>query len=92
MFYLHFRIVTVKDPESVALYSVHGHPQKSHEFCVSGRDHYVRIYDQRKSDDPVQTFTPFSNVSIPFTQKNLMCLRPPDGNEKIYVDRRFNIL
>lgn len=43
------RVLTVKNDEfTVALYSVSGHPLNSHEFCVSGRDHIVRVYDQRK--------------------------------------------
>lgn len=30
------------------LYSVSTHPLNTHEFCVCGRDHIVRVYDQRK--------------------------------------------
>lgn len=59
--HLSHRIVTVKeDQKTVALYSIHGHPLKSHEFCVSGRDSFVRVYDQRKSNVPVATYTPFA--------------------------------
>lgn len=30
------------------LYSVSTHPLNTHEFCVCGRDHNVRVYDERK--------------------------------------------
>ncbi|KAJ3659085.1 hypothetical protein Zmor_010793 [Zophobas morio] len=57
------KIVTVKeDTKTIALYSIHGHPLKSHEFCVSGRDSIVRVYDQRKCNKPSATFTPFTKV------------------------------
>lgn len=32
----------------VPLYSISAHPLNTYEFCVSGRDHIVRTYDQRK--------------------------------------------
>jgi WD repeat-containing protein 42A len=32
----------------VSLYSISSNPLLSNEFCVSGRDEYVRIYDIRK--------------------------------------------
>lgn len=51
------------DDREVALYSIHGHPLKTQEFCVSGRDDIVRVYDQRKSSDPLATYHPFKRVS-----------------------------
>ncbi|XP_015834612.2 DDB1- and CUL4-associated factor 8 isoform X2 [Tribolium castaneum] len=57
------KVVTVKeDSKTIALYSIHGHPLKSHEFCVSGRDSIVRVYDQRKSNKPAATYTPFAKA------------------------------
>lgn len=59
------RVVTVKeDGKDVALYSIHGHPLKSQEFCVSGRDPIVRVYDQRKGSEPLATYCPFKKVFI----------------------------
>lgn len=43
------RLLTVTENDrKVPLYSISGNPLLSHEFCVSGRDEYVRIYDTRK--------------------------------------------
>ncbi|KAF5300000.1 hypothetical protein FQR65_LT09256 [Abscondita terminalis] len=43
------KVLTVlSDYRSVALYSISSHPLNNYEFCVSGRDHIVRSYDQRK--------------------------------------------
>lgn len=45
----YFRICTVKiDELYVALYSIASHPLNSNEFCVCGKDNFVRTYDQRK--------------------------------------------
>jgi WD repeat-containing protein 42A len=38
----------------IALYSIHMNPLNCNEFCVSGRDNYVRIYDKRKLSDGTQ--------------------------------------
>ncbi|XP_061189141.1 DDB1- and CUL4-associated factor 8-like [Saccostrea echinata] len=35
----------------VPLYSIHSNPVNSNEFCVGGRDRYIRIYDKRKIAD-----------------------------------------
>ncbi|XP_056011006.1 DDB1- and CUL4-associated factor 8-like isoform X2 [Ostrea edulis] len=35
----------------VPLYSIHSNPVNSFEFCVGGRDRYIRIYDKRKISD-----------------------------------------
>ncbi|XP_044253981.1 DDB1- and CUL4-associated factor 8 isoform X2 [Tribolium madens] len=57
------KVVTVREEsKTIALYSIHGHPLKSHEFCVSGRDSIVRVYDQRKSNKPAATYTPFAKA------------------------------
>ncbi|ODN01395.1 DDB1- and CUL4-associated factor 8 [Orchesella cincta] len=43
------RLLSVKEKSrKVALYSIHSNPLASYEFCVSGRDEYVRVYDARK--------------------------------------------
>ena len=34
--------VTKENSRRVELYSVHANPFKSFEFCVAGRDHFVR--------------------------------------------------
>ncbi|XP_066252842.1 DDB1- and CUL4-associated factor 8 isoform X1 [Euwallacea similis] len=55
------RIVHVKDDNSceVALYSIHSHPLKSEQFCVAGREHCVRVYDQRKTSSPLNMYCPY---------------------------------
>jgi len=35
--------VTKENSRRVELYSVHSNPFKSFEFCVAGRDHFVRF-------------------------------------------------
>ncbi|XP_030750750.1 DDB1- and CUL4-associated factor 8-like isoform X2 [Sitophilus oryzae] len=47
------------DGREVALYSIHANPLRTHEFCVSGREAYVRIYDQRKSREPLARLCPY---------------------------------
>lgn len=43
--------VTVNDDlRKIPLYSIHSNPANSFEFCVGGRDHFIRIYDKRKID------------------------------------------
>ncbi|XP_041372422.1 DDB1- and CUL4-associated factor 8-like isoform X2 [Gigantopelta aegis] len=39
---------TKENDRKVALYSIHSNPSNSFEYCVGGRDHYIRIYDKRK--------------------------------------------
>ncbi|XP_023022196.1 DDB1- and CUL4-associated factor 8 [Leptinotarsa decemlineata] len=59
------RIVSVQDDElEVPLYSIHGHPLKTMEFCVSGRDEIVRTYDRRNSSSPLATYHPFKNRAL----------------------------
>lgn len=66
--YISSRLLTVQtfEDHKVPLYSINSHPLKSHEFCVSGRDHLVRIYDQRKLHHVMSTFFPghIKKVSI----------------------------
>ncbi|KAF2905700.1 hypothetical protein ILUMI_00484 [Ignelater luminosus] len=56
------RIITImSDRREVPLYSISAHPLNSYEFCVSGRDHIVRTYDQRKcgtDTPPLNTYYP----------------------------------
>ncbi|KAL3266469.1 hypothetical protein HHI36_010639 [Cryptolaemus montrouzieri] len=56
-------IVNVKvDGRHVPLYSIHGHPLRTHEFCVGGQDDMVRVYDQRKTASTLFTYHPFKKV------------------------------
>lgn len=53
--YFCFRLLYVKDGErKIPLYSIHMNPLNNNEFCVSGRDNYIRIYDKRKVSDNTQ--------------------------------------
>ncbi|KAG8226839.1 hypothetical protein J437_LFUL007080 [Ladona fulva] len=56
------KLVTVKEgAKKIALYSIHANPLSCHEFCVSGRDHFIRIYDKRKiseNEGPLKKFCP----------------------------------
>ncbi|KAL1509191.1 hypothetical protein ABEB36_003965 [Hypothenemus hampei] len=64
------RIVYVKDVHSheVSLYSIHSHPLKSQEFCVAGRENSVRVYDQRKSSQPLALYCPYKATDPKFTR------------------------
>ncbi|PNF37312.1 DDB1- and CUL4-associated factor 8 [Cryptotermes secundus] len=49
------KLLYVKDGErKIPLYSIHMNPLNNNEFCVSGRDNYIRIYDKRKVSDNTQ--------------------------------------
>lgn len=48
---------TEENGRYVALYSVHVNPFNCHEYCVGGRDPYIRIYDSRKTE-VVKKFCP----------------------------------
>lgn len=48
----------MSDRREVPLYSISAHPLNSYEFCVSGRDHIVRTYDQRQCDTPLNIYYP----------------------------------
>ncbi|XP_019700162.1 DDB1- and CUL4-associated factor 8 isoform X2 [Harpegnathos saltator] len=51
-------LVVKEDISEVQLYSVHSNPFNSNEFCVGGRSHYVRVYDQRKVSTPLYKLCP----------------------------------
>ncbi|XP_063222429.1 DDB1- and CUL4-associated factor 8-like [Bacillus rossius redtenbacheri] len=56
------KLLYVKEGErKISLYSIHINPMNSNEFCISGRDSYIRIYDRRKIPGPehqVKKFCP----------------------------------
>lgn len=56
------KLLFVREEEKgrkVGLYSIHSNPVNSNEFCVTGEDHYIRLYDRRKtSDSPLKKFCP----------------------------------
>ncbi|WAR05503.1 DCAF8-like protein, partial [Mya arenaria] len=46
------KLVTTKEADKkVSIYSIHSNPADSNEFCLGGRDHYVRVYDKRKINE-----------------------------------------
>ncbi|XP_052803947.1 DDB1- and CUL4-associated factor 8-like [Mya arenaria] len=48
------KLVTTKEADKkVSIYSIHSNPADSNEFCLGGRDHYVRVYDKRKINEEV---------------------------------------
>lgn len=52
------RLVTAKvNNRRMALYSISAHPLKN-EFCVSGRDQFVRVYDRRSLKNVMKTYCP----------------------------------
>lgn len=78
-------LVTVKNNRSkVGLYSVDTHPLNGDEFCVCGRDYYIRIYDKRKIDAngaPMKKFCP-SHILGTDKYTNVTCaLYNHDGTE-----------
>lgn len=46
-------VLTKEGEKKVPLYSIHSNPANSMEFCVGGRDHYIRVYDKRKINSNV---------------------------------------
>lgn len=43
------RLVTAKENDKkVPLYSIHSNPADSNQFCVGGRDNFIRVFDKRK--------------------------------------------
>jgi len=45
------KLLTVKKSEQkIALYSIASNPIETNEFCVGGRDQFVRVYDRRRID------------------------------------------
>jgi WD repeat-containing protein 42A len=66
-FFSFLRLLYVKDGErKIALYSIHMNPLNNNEFCVSGRDNYVRIYDKRRvsGNTQLKKFCPRHLVSL----------------------------
>ncbi|CAK1540764.1 unnamed protein product [Leptosia nina] len=51
------KLLTVRGTHLVPLYSVAGHPLIPHELLVAGRDMFVRVYDTRKPDKPLNMYT-----------------------------------
>ncbi|KAH3715481.1 hypothetical protein DPMN_058192 [Dreissena polymorpha] len=48
------KLVTTKENEKkVSIYSIHSNPVNSNEFCLGGRDNFVRVYDKRKINEAV---------------------------------------
>ncbi|XP_074652203.1 DDB1- and CUL4-associated factor 8-like [Tubulanus polymorphus] len=47
-------ICTKEDDKKVTLYSIHSNPTNPNEFCVGGRDNFIRIYDRRKLNEEGQ--------------------------------------
>ena len=62
------RVALVKNLSGsrISLYSIHAHPVNEHQFCVSGHDQYVRVYDRRCAslNFPVLKFCPRHLVSL----------------------------
>lgn len=59
-----YRLLNVREKSrKVALYSVHSNPLASYEFCVSGRDEYVRVYDARKLSTSTVSTSPSSSAA-----------------------------
>lgn len=42
-----FRVYEERHSSPVPLYSIAGHPLRSHEICVCGRDPVIRVFDRR---------------------------------------------
>lgn len=48
------KLVTTKENDKkVSIYSIHSNPINSSEFCLGGRDHFIRVYDKRKINEEV---------------------------------------
>lgn len=59
------RLVTVRtgDRNRIPLYSIASHPLDP-EFCVSGRDPYVRVFDKRNIKGPVKLYCPKDHINV----------------------------
>lgn len=54
-----FRLLIVREnSRKVPLYSISSHPLDLNEFCVGGRDQYVRFYDKRNTKQIKKKFRP----------------------------------
>ncbi|CAG5115618.1 unnamed protein product [Candidula unifasciata] len=49
----HKLVTTKENDKKVPLYSIHSNPCDSRQFCVGGRDHYIRVYDKRKISEDI---------------------------------------
>lgn len=47
----------------VPLYSIAAHPFEP-EFCVAGRDRYVRVYDRRNVKEPAKSYCPHTILKV----------------------------
>ena len=70
--------ITKENDRKVPLYSIHAHPFKSHEYCVGGRDHFIRIYDKRmlnESEDNacLKKFCPHQLLNSEQVKANVTC-------------------
>lgn len=54
----HEKVLTwLRDEKKVCLYSIAAHPYDP-EFCISGVNRHVNVYDMRKVGEPVKSFVP----------------------------------
>uniref|UniRef100_A0A2C9LR36 Uncharacterized protein n=1 Tax=Biomphalaria glabrata TaxID=6526 RepID=A0A2C9LR36_BIOGL len=49
----HKLVITKENEKKVPLYSIHSNPCDPRQFCVGGRDLYVRVYDKRKINEEI---------------------------------------
>nr|CAD7444906.1 unnamed protein product [Timema bartmani] len=63
------KLLNVKEGErKISLYSIHSNPLNSNEFCVSGRDNFIRVYDRRNVSSVAKKFCPqHLSTTGPFT-------------------------
>ncbi|XP_047506935.1 DDB1- and CUL4-associated factor 8 [Pieris napi] len=79
------KLFQVRETTPIPLYSVAGHPLKPEQLLVAGRDMYLRVYDTRKTDKPLNfytaNFTPKSG-SVHKSMMHLTCaVYNHDGSE-----------
>lgn len=62
----------------IALYTIASHPIDTNEFCVGGRDQFVRIYDRRRiaseSDAPLFKLCPNHLVNFALVSFSILIL------------------
>ncbi|XP_064651323.1 DDB1- and CUL4-associated factor 8-like [Lineus longissimus] len=77
--------LTKEGDRKIALYSIHSNPSNSYEFCVGGRDHYIRIYDKRKITDDgeatVKKYCPHHMVDSELKANVTCCVYNYNGQE-----------
>ncbi|ELU09524.1 hypothetical protein CAPTEDRAFT_156303 [Capitella teleta] len=70
---------TKENNSRLPLYSIHANPSKSHEYCVGGRDHFLRVYDKRMINEENQNngvmkkFCPRSLLNESEIKANVTC-------------------